>query len=113
LQSCLRSCVQLSKHAMLELERLAMVHLFRSIEMPLIGIALAMERFGIGFVSSTLEDHKRSLKTRSQDLIAEANAAAGTSFLLSSPQQLAEILFETLKLPAVNQRVEDRIDSRR
>ena len=113
LQSCLHSCVQLSKHVMPELERLGMVHLFRSIEMPLIGIALAMERFGIGFVSSSLEDHKRSLKARSQALIAEANAAAGTSFLLSSPQQLAEILFETLKLPAVNQRVEDRIDSRR
>ncbi len=42
-----------------------------------------------------------------------SNAAAGTSFLLSLPQQLAEILFETLKLPDVNQRVEDRIDSRR
>jgi DNA polymerase I-like protein with 3'-5' exonuclease and polymerase domains len=60
-----------------------------------------------------LEDHKRTLKARSQELIAEANAVAGTSFLLSSPQQLAEVLFETLKLPVVNQRAEDRIDSRR
>jgi DNA polymerase I-like protein with 3'-5' exonuclease and polymerase domains len=98
---------------MLELERLGMVHLFRSIEMPLIGIALSMERFGIGFVPSTLEDHRRTLKARCQELIAEANAVAGTSFLLSSPQQLAEVLFETLKLPVVNQRNEDRIDSRR
>ena len=100
-------------HAVQELERLGMIHLFRSIEMPLIGITLAMERFGIGFVPSTLEDHKRTLKARSQELISEANAVAGTSFLLSSPQQLAEVLFETLKLPVVNQRAEDRIDSRR
>ena len=112
LQSCLRCCVQLSKHVMLELERLGMVLVFRSIEMPLIGITLAMERFGIGFVPSTLEDQRRALKARSLELINEANAAAGTSFLLSSPQQLAEVLFVTLKLPAVNQRVEDRIDSR-
>jgi hypothetical protein len=112
LQSCLRCCVQLSKHVMLELERLGMVHVFRSIEMPLIGITLAMERFGIGFAPSTLEDHRRALSQRCQELISEANAAAGTSFLLSSPQQLAEVLFVTLKLPVVNQRVEDRIDSR-
>ena len=112
LQSCLRSCVQLSKHVMSQLERLGMVHLFRSIEMPLIGITLAMERFGIGFAPSTLEDHRRALSQRCQELISEANAAAGTSFLLSSPQQLAEVLFVTLKLPVVNQRVEDRIDSR-
>lgn len=113
LQSCLRCCMQLSKHTVQELERLGMVHLLRSIEMPLIGITLAMERFGIGFVPSTLEDHRRTLKARSQELIVQANAAAGTPFLLSSPQQLAEVLFETLKLPVVNQRVEDRIDSRR
>lgn len=113
LRSCLCCCVELSKHVMLELEQLGMVHLFRSIEMPSIGITLAMERFGIGFVPSTLEDHKRALKARSQELVAEANAVAGTSFLLSSPQQLAEVLFETLKLPVVNQRNEDRIDSRR
>jgi DNA polymerase-1 len=108
----LRCCIQVSKHAIRELEKIGMANLFRTIEMPLIGITLAMERFGIGFVPSTLEDHRRVLKARSQELIAEANAAAGTSFLLSSPQQLAEILFETLKLPVVNQRAEDRIDSR-
>lgn len=75
--------------------------LFTGLEMPLVEVLAAMEMNGVkidaellGRMSIEIDEKTRSLTTRIHSL-------AGREFNINSPKQLAEILFEELKLPTV------------
>ncbi|MBI2835341.1 MAG: DNA polymerase I [Acidobacteria bacterium] len=84
---------------MLEGERLA--ELYRTLELPLIPVLVAIERAGVRIDAPALaaqsERIERELATRS----AQIFAIAGAEFNINSPRQLSEILFDKLKLPAL------------
>lgn len=74
--------------------------LYRQLEQPLIPVLIDMEMWGIqidptvlGALSEELEEELQRLQSRIFDI-------SGEKFNLNSPQQLAHILFEKLKLPA-------------
>jgi DNA polymerase-1 len=72
--------------------------LSRNIEMPLISVLTAMERFG---VKLNLDDLKEITSNLREDIISlekEIYSLAGTEFNISSPKQLGDILFIRLKL---------------
>ena len=72
--------------------------LARNIEMPLIRVLAAMERYG---VKLDLEDLKAITVNLREDIISlekEIYSLAGTEFNISSPKQLGDILFIRLKL---------------
>ena len=72
--------------------------LARDIEMPLISVLAAMERYGVRL---DLEDLKAITINLREDIISlekEIYSLAGTEFNISSPKQLGDILFIRLKL---------------
>ncbi|HEY5469978.1 MAG TPA: DNA polymerase I [Bacteroidales bacterium] len=72
--------------------------LSRNIEMPLINVLAAMERYG---VKLNLDDLKEITSNLREDIISlekEIYALAETEFNISSPKQLGDILFIRLKL---------------
>ena len=74
--------------------------LAEEIEFPLIRVLAQMETTGIRTDRGVLEEIGRSLKTEIDKLEAAIYVAAGEEFNINSPQQLGEILFEKLQLPA-------------
>ncbi|MFA6001743.1 MAG: DNA polymerase I, partial [Thermoleophilia bacterium] len=82
-----------------ELGKKGLSQLFHDCEMPLVRIFADMERIGIkidlarlGEISAKVSDHLEQLED-------EIHKLAGESFNIDSPQQLAAILFQKLKLP--------------
>ncbi|MBR1918453.1 MAG: DNA polymerase I [Spirochaetales bacterium] len=80
------------------LEESGLVDVYRSYELPLIKVLLAMEKEGVlldrefmGKLSSTLAQREDSLRN-------EIFAIAGHDFNLNSPAQLSKVLFEERKL---------------
>ncbi len=74
--------------------------LYEEIERPLIPVLAQMEMWGIKIDPHVLEGLSAELKERVEDLKQKIFASSGEEFNLNSPQQLARILFEKLKLPA-------------
>jgi DNA polymerase-1 len=83
------------------LERDALTSLFREVELPLAGVLARVERAGVRvderFLSELSAEYERELAR----VEGEIYALAGEKFLIGSPKQLQQILFEKLKLPAV------------
>ncbi|MEW6440236.1 MAG: DNA polymerase I [bacterium] len=75
--------------------------LFHEIEMPLIEVLLDMEfrgiRIDVPFFSELAVEFRRQLA----DLENRIHEIAGEPFNVSSPQQLAKVLFKTLRLPVI------------
>jgi DNA polymerase-1 len=74
---------------------------FQQIEMPLVKVLAQMERVGVHLQLSTLKSINETLTSELESLRQQALAAAGQDFNLDSPKQLAEVLFDKLKLPAM------------
>ncbi|MBI2198891.1 MAG: DNA polymerase I [Candidatus Rokubacteria bacterium] len=75
--------------------------LYEEIERPLVPVLAAMERHGIRADPDRLIEFSRELERSLDALTREIHVLAGEEFNLSSPKQLAMILFEKLKLPPV------------
>lgn len=75
--------------------------LYYDLELPLAAELAAMERQGITVDLPLLHDLAAEIRSRIDRLEAKIYTLAGESFNLNSPQQLAAILFEKLKLPVV------------
>lgn len=74
-------------------------HLFRDVEMPVAGVLAEMERVGIvldvarlGEIAARVRDNADELRDRIWEL-------AGGEFVIESPKQLGQVLFERLGLP--------------
>lgn len=72
--------------------------LFDEVEMPLIPVLAAMEHEGIKLDIPALKDFSVELEKEIQQLDKSIQELAGTSFNISSPKQVGDILFEVLKI---------------
>ncbi len=88
-------------HAAAQLQALALQPIYDDIERPLVPVLARMERAGIRVDVERLEGFAKELERGLDGLTREIHALAGEPFNIGSPKQLAHILFEKLKLPAV------------
>ncbi len=71
----------------------------RDIEMPLVPVLVRMERVGVGLDTSVLASLSADAEGNIDVLRTEIHELAGGEFLVDSPKQLSEVLFERLGLP--------------
>jgi len=74
--------------------------LYEEIELPLTGVLARMERTGIRIDGGELKRLSVMMESEIGRLAEEIHALAGRPFNISSPQQLAVVLFDELKLKA-------------
>jgi DNA polymerase-1 len=86
-------------HASAELEDKALRDIYERIERPLVPVLAQMERHGITVDTERLEAFAKELERDLDNLTREIYTLAGEIFTIASPKQLAQILFEKLKLP--------------
>jgi DNA polymerase-1 len=84
-----------------ELEKLELVELFRTIEMPLVEVLAEMEWNGIRIDEPFFHELHHRLLGQLERIREEIHAEAGGEFNINSNPQLREILFDRLKLPVV------------
>ncbi|MFQ5858002.1 MAG: DNA polymerase I [Anaerolineae bacterium] len=73
--------------------------LFQEVEMPLVPVLADMEMAGIRIDPAVLADISRAMHQRITVLEKEIYEIVGYEFNVNSPQQLADVLFEELRLP--------------
>jgi len=76
-----------------------LVHLYETLEVPLVPILADMERLGIRADPERLGQLAKELDTQLAALLREIHQLAGEAVNPNSPKQLAVVLFEKLKLP--------------
>ena len=81
------------------LKQQEMEALFQEIELPLIAVLYDMEKQGLLLDLEEIEKQSQSLDQDIKNLEFQIYKLAGEEFNLSSPKQLAVVLFEKLKLP--------------
>ena len=72
--------------------------LMDEVEMPLVEVLAEMERVGVKLDAERLAEIGKGFEQRIERLQAEIFDLAGHEFTIGSPQQLAEVLFDELKL---------------
>ena len=97
--TCAAACRALEATLRGALERNGDWGVYADIDLPLVGVLVAMERTGAALDSDTLAELGRSTAVELDDLRARIIAAAGEEFNVDSPKQLGRILFEVLGLP--------------
>ncbi|TPX50567.1 DNA-directed DNA polymerase [Synchytrium endobioticum] len=70
-----------------------------SVEMPVMSILAQLELTGVAFEVEHFEECLNEYQGALQQLEADAHVLAGHEFSLSSPNQVAEVLYDELKLP--------------
>lgn len=75
--------------------------LYREIEMPLVLVLAAMEMNGVKIDVPRLRKTSAEYEAKLKGIEKAVHASAGEEFNLNSTKQLAQILFEKMKLPAV------------
>jgi DNA polymerase-1 len=74
--------------------------LYRTVELPLVGVLGEMERVGIRVDVARLGEIAGRVRDRVDELRDQIWELAGEQFVIDSPKQLGHILFEVLGLPA-------------
>jgi len=72
---------------------------YETIEIPLIPVLARMEEMGIGLDRRVLSALSSETHAEIQTIAAEIYELAGTQFVIDSPKQLGEVLFDKLGLP--------------
>ncbi len=90
--------LQLQKILEEELKKEGLWNLFSEIEMPLMPVLAEMEEAGVMIDTEGLKETSRLFTEQMMSLEKEIHELAGTTFNISSPKQVGEILFDTLKL---------------
>jgi len=96
-------CAVRALHEVLEreIERDHLSALAEQIELPLTGVLAHMQIAGVRIDEQLLEQLADEWSDTLDGICAEIYQLAGEEFLISSPKQLQQILFEKLKLPPV------------
>ncbi len=81
-----------------ELRQEGLWSLFTDIEMPLMPVLAEMEEAGVMIDTEGLKETSRLFTEQMLALEKEIHALAGIDFNISSPKQVGEVLFDTLKL---------------
>lgn len=82
-----------------EIEKEDINYLFNEIEMPLSIVLAQMEYTGVRVDSEVLKSQGEDIKIKIELITKDIYNLAGEEFNISSPKQLANILFEKLELP--------------
>ena len=80
-------------------ENLPQKDLFESLEMPLSNVLFEMQENGVLLNTELLKKQSAEMAERLKDFEREIFNLAGQEFNINSPQQLSDILFNTLNLP--------------
>jgi len=89
------------EHAEAELKARELWSVYEEIERPLVPVLALMERHGIRVDPARLEAFAKELERDLDNLTREIYQLAGGEFTIASPKQLAQVLFEKLKLPPI------------
>ena len=81
-----------------ELRKEGLWSLFTDIEMPLMPVLAEMEEAGVMIDTEGLKETSRLFTEQMLALEQEIHSLAGLNFNISSPKQVGEVLFDTLKL---------------
>lgn len=92
--------LQLSMNLWKKVQEKNLAAIYRNLELPLITVLADMEMWGIKINSQILSDISSELNENMDRLKRKIYEHSGEEFNLNSPQQLAHILFEKLKLPS-------------
>jgi DNA polymerase-1 len=120
--SRLSAVMAVRRRQLADLDRDGLLSLLTDMELPLTGILAEMERRGVGIDGPFLEQLSAGWQTELDRLTETIHELAGREFNLNSPKQLADILFNILKLqpgrrtrtaPRVSQPAEAQVDLRR
>jgi DNA polymerase-1 len=84
-----------------EVEAAGLLPVYRDLEIPLVPILARMERVGIRLDVERLRALGREIDRTLAERLADCYRHAGREFNVGSPRQLAQVLFEELKLPVV------------
>lgn len=82
-----------------ELKRNELFEIYKNIDMPILSILNDMENNGIMISEEKLKSLAEIIKEKIKNLEDKIFALAGCEFNIGSPKQLADLLFEKLKLP--------------
>lgn len=82
-----------------ELERERLMPVFAQIDLPLVDVLSRMELAGVCIDSEFLRSYSKELQGEIDSIEKKVYALAGREVNLNSPKQLAQLLFEELKLP--------------
>ncbi len=81
-----------------ELVREGLMDLFQTVEMPLVPVLARMELNGVRIDTRSLAETSREFTNRMEGLERQIYDIAGTTFNISSPRQVGEVLFDRLKI---------------
>ena len=90
--------LQLKEKLEKELNDEGLQELFHTIEMPLVPVLAQMEMNGARIDTQSLAETSRQFTQRMDEIEQEIYAKAGTTFNISSPRQVGEVLFERLRI---------------
>jgi DNA polymerase-1 len=93
------------------LKKEGLEEVFATLELPLVPVLEAMERYGIRLDLAVLDDLGQRLGASLGELERDIHVEAGGSFNINSPQQLAEVLFERRGLPVLRRTAKTRVPS--
>jgi DNA polymerase-1 len=96
-----RSIWELWAMAPRALDEVGLRRVYEDMERPLVRVLADMERHGIRVDPQRLADFSRELELALERTTVDCYRLAGGEFNIGSPKQLATVLFEKLKLPAV------------
>ncbi|XP_064375845.1 DNA polymerase theta isoform X4 [Dromaius novaehollandiae] len=82
-----------------ELQKENLTDVFSKVEMPTHYCLALLELNGIGFSTAAYETQKQVMQAKLNEIETKAYQLAGHSFSLTSPDDIAEVLFLELKLP--------------
>ena len=83
------------------LEALGLGPLYREVELPLSGVLARMESHGVRLDCAALASQSAGAATQMASMEVEIHELVGHPFNISSPKQLATVLFDELGLPVV------------
>ena len=100
--ACEDADITLRLHEILKkvLDRDELTEIAKTLEFPLMEVLAKMELHGIRLDREMLKEFSETLRHDLQDLEQEIYEKAGTEFNINSPQQLGEVLFDKMGLPA-------------
>lgn len=93
-----KAIFELRQTLLAQLEAFELTSLFSDVEMPLAYVLSDMEYTGVKVDQTELQQQKQDLKQRIDRLESQIYESVGKQFNISSPKQLAEILFVDLGL---------------
>lgn len=81
-----------------KLEKMALLPLYYNIEMPLVDVLFDMEQVGFKIDKTALEELENKYRLEINELEDLIYSTVGHKFNISSPKQLAEVLFDELNI---------------